>query len=370
MRARVRCSCALITGLSMALSTSRNRSWAKPSGASASAASPGPGPDGLGDEVREASCPLTCGRGGRGAPPPRRRRRREQGAAGWRDAGQALGERLPHPARNMDGLAPEDRPAAASRLSSRTNNGLPPARRTRRPHPPSKATGGDRSARSAAFAAASPPRLTTSTPPVSRTTGVEASRYVSRRRGTPARPHVTGEEVQQLQPLRVGPLQVVEHDHEHPVACQPGQCAGDRVEQREALRRVWCRAAWLSARGGCSSLLAGASASGRVRPAGPRAAPARRANTAVQPSPPSSAPTARPRRPDGLVRQGRHQGRLADAGLAGDQHGTPPAGEGGVERGAEPPKGSPRPTRCAPPPTTMSLTDPVARPGRPPPFTS
>ena len=36
VRARVRCSCALIAGLSMALSTSRNRSWAKASGARSS----------------------------------------------------------------------------------------------------------------------------------------------------------------------------------------------------------------------------------------------------------------------------------------------------------------------------------------------
>ena len=174
MRARVRCSCALIAGLSMALSTSRNRSWAKPSGASSSS-----GP------TRILACTASATRSGRSSrplnvrartstrTPPRRRRRRRAWRGTLARGGPGVGRPPPAPRPARGPRRHRGPPGGHQTGQLAHEQRLPPARRTTSATPSvARRPSATASARSAASSSASPARVTTSTLLVSRTRGV------------------------------------------------------------------------------------------------------------------------------------------------------------------------------------------------------
>ena len=332
MRARMRCSCALIAGLSMALSTSRNRSWAKPSGASSSS--------GL-TRIRARTASAT--RSGRSSCPlnVRARTSRRTSAPATaatssmaRHAGERRARRWATTSRTPPGRwtgSPEDRPAATRRVSSRTNSGLPPARRTTSATPSGReATGGHSIGKIGGLLVGEPSEghhLDAARQPDERRRGVDVTEAPDDQH--PRARHATRQERQQRQRRLVGPLEIIEHDHQPVRLGHPDEQHADRVEQLEPIDGPVPRRLVGTGRQLCFRQRVGGVAE-LTQHLCPR--PERWGHRIV----PALAPRHQ-RRPVGcVVGQRAQERRLADPRLARDQHDPAPSAEGAVERGVEP----------------------------------
>ena len=232
------------------------------------------------------------------------------------------------------GSPPEDRPAATRRVSSRTNSGLPPARRTTSATPSVReATGGHGIGKIGGLLVGEPSEgdhLDAARQPDEKRRGVDVTEAPDDQH--PRARHVTGQERQQRQRRLVGPLEVVEHDHQPVRLGHPDEQRADRVEQLEPIDGPVARRLVGSGREPCLGQRVGGVAE-LTQHLCPR--PERRGHRVV----PALAPRHQHRPVGRVVGQRAQDGRLADPRFAGDQHDPAPSGEGAVERGPEPSQG-------------------------------
>jgi hypothetical protein len=129
-------------------------------------------------------------------------------------------------------------------------------------------------------------------------------------------------ELQQLQRVRVGPVQVIEHDQQPVLRCSLGEVAYHPIEDPEPVRRLACH---LGCRRGKVILPAGQASRGSQH-LGPR--PERRHSFALG----ATAPCDPNSTSGGFVGETRQQCGLADPRLTGDQPKRPVSRQGHIQR--------------------------------------